>query len=227
MLEYCLLIGPLGTNFNEILFETHTFSFTKIHLEIPGKWRPFCLGVNVFKYCVILHFPVAILNGLVVIFQQVISIWALIHKHLSLLTNPVNSVPRLWIYFHMKLKCGISYSESSFFFFFPSKAPLTHWGQVTLICVINLTIIGSDNGLSPGRRQAIIWTNTGIFLIGTLGTNFSEISIKILAFSFKEMLLKLSSAKWRPFCLGLNVLRGTPHLTYRCEIWGIFCEFKI
>ena len=23
----------------------------------------------------------------------------------------------------------------------------------------NLTIIGSDNGLSPGRRQAIIWTN--------------------------------------------------------------------
>ena len=33
---------------------------------------------------------------------------------------------------------------------------LTHWGRVTNICVSNLNIIGSDNGLSPGRRQAII-----------------------------------------------------------------------
>ena len=33
---------------------------------------------------------------------------------------------------------------------------LTHWGQVTHKCVGKLTIIGSDNGLSPGRRQAII-----------------------------------------------------------------------
>ena len=41
---------------------------------------------------------------------------------------------------------------------------------MTYICVGKLTIIGSDNGLSPGRRQAIIWTNAGILLIGTLGT---------------------------------------------------------
>ena len=46
---------------------------------------------------------------------------------------------------------------------------------MTHICVGNLTIIGSDNGLSPGRRQAIIWPNAGILLIGPLGTNFSEI----------------------------------------------------
>ena len=38
---------------------------------------------------------------------------------------------------------------------------LTHWGRVTHICVGNLTTICSDNGLSPGRRQAIIWTNAG------------------------------------------------------------------
>ena len=50
---------------------------------------------------------------------------------------------------------------------------LTHWGRVTHICVGNLTIIGPDNGLSPGRRQAIIWTNAGILLIGPWGTNFS------------------------------------------------------
>ena len=74
------------------------------------------------------------------------------------------------------------------------------------VCVSNQTIIGSYNGLSPGRRQAIIWTNDGILLIGTLGTNFSDIWIEILTFSFKKMRLKVSSAKWRPFCLGHNVL---------------------
>ena len=83
---------------------------------------------------------------------------------------------------------------------------LTHWGRVTHICVGKLTNIGSDNGLSPGRRQAIIWTNTGILLIGTLGTNFSEILIVIHTFSFNKMHLKMSSAKLGPFCLGLNVL---------------------
>ena len=72
-------------------------------------------------------------------------------------------------------------------------------------CVSKLTIIDSDNGLSPGRRQAIIWTNAGILLIGHLGTNFSEILIEILTFPFKKMSLKVSSAKWRPFCLGLKV----------------------
>ena len=86
--------------------------------------------------------------------------------------------------------------------------PLTHWGRVTHICVGNLTIIGPDNGLSPGRCQAIIWTNAGILLIEPLRTNFSEISIKSHAFSFKEMHLKMSSGKWRPSCLGLNVLTG-------------------
>ena len=84
---------------------------------------------------------------------------------------------------------------------------LTHWGRVTHICVNQLTIIGSDNGLLPDRRQAIIWTNAGILLIGPLGTNFSEILIEILTFSFKKMRLKVSSAKRRPFCLGLNVLK--------------------
>ena len=83
---------------------------------------------------------------------------------------------------------------------------LTHWGRVTHICVSKLTIIGSDNGLSPDRRQAIIWTNAGLLSIGPLGTNFSEILIEILKFSFKKMHLKVSSAKRQPFCPGLNVL---------------------
>ena len=88
----------------------------------------------------------------------------------------------------------------------PRGLLLTHWGRVTHICVSKLTIISSDNGLSPGRRQAIIWTNAWILLIRTLGTNFSEILSEIHAFSFKIMHLKMSSGKRRPSCLGLNVL---------------------
>ena len=65
---------------------------------------------------------------------------------------------------------------------------------------MNCVSIGSHNGLSPVRRQAIIWTNAGLLSIGSLGTIFSEILIKIQNFSFIKMHLKISSAKWRPFC---------------------------
>ena len=92
---------------------------------------------------------------------------------------------------------------------------LTLWGRVTHICVSKLTIIGSDNGLSPDRRQAIIWTNAGLLLIGPLRTNFNEILIEILTFSFKKRRLKVSSAKRRPFCLGLNVLTSSIQQTSR------------
>ena len=83
---------------------------------------------------------------------------------------------------------------------------------MTHICVGKLTIIGSDNGLSPGQRQAIIWTNAGILLIRTLGTNFSEILGEIDSFSFSKMHLKMSSAKWRLFGLGPNELIQWCHM---------------
>ena len=98
-----------------------------------------------------------------------------------------------------------------------SMTNLTHWGRVTHICVSKLAIIGSDNGLSPGRRQAIIWTNAGILLIRILGTNFSEILSEIRAFSFKKMRLKMASAKWRRLCLSLNELM--PPRIVRLTVW--------
>ena len=104
---------------------------------------------------------------------------------------------------HFVIMWKMCYSPNNFVY---KEISLTHWGRVTHICVGKLTIIGSDNGLSPGRREAIIWTNDGILLIGPLGTNFSEILIEILTLSFKKMSLKVSSAKRRPFCLSLNVL---------------------
>ena len=101
---------------------------------------------------------------------------------------------------------------------------LTHWGRVTHICVSKLTIIGSDNGLPPDRRQAIIWTNAGISLIGPLATNFSEILIEILTFSFKKMRLKVSSAKWRPFCLSLNELKSFLREDRHLAILHTWCQ---
>ena len=68
-----------------------------------------------------------------------------------------------------------------------------------------------------GRRQAIIWAIIRILLIGPIGTNFSEILIKIHTFPFKKMHLKVSFVKWRPFCLGFNVL--TP--------WGLVAVCSI
>ena len=94
-----------------------------------------------------------------------------------------------------------------------SSGCLTHWGRVTHICVSKLTSIGSDNGLSPGRRQAIIWTNAGILFIRTLGTSISEILGEIHSFSFWKMHLKMASAKWRLFGLGLN------ELSWRKKCW--------
>ena len=113
--------------------------------------------------------------------------------------------------------------------FCPWRNELTYWGRVTHIWVSKLPTIGSDNGLSPGRRQTIIWTNAGILLIGPLWTNFSEILIEIPTFSFKKVRLKVSSAKWQPCCFGLNVLmtRRMPsihamlEITPRRQIYGI------
>ena len=96
------------------------------------------------------------------------------------------------------------------------KSRLTHW--VTHICVSKLAIIGADNGLSPSWRQAIIWTNSGIFFIGPLETNCSEILIKICISSWNKMHLKMPSGNWRPFFLGLNVLKICPTMYYSLHI---------
>ena len=85
-----------------------------------------------------------------------------------------------------KLNLSLSYLQMSY---------LTYWGPVTYICISKLTIIGSDNGLLPSRRQAIIRTNAGILLIDPFGTKFSEILIEIhtFSFSFKKMYLNTSA----------------------------------
>ena len=88
-----------------------------------------------------------------------------------------------------------------------------NWGRMAHICVGNLTIIGSDSCLSPGRRHAIIWTEAGILLILPPETDFNEIIIKSIHFHSRQFIWKFrqeygghfvlafmcehSKAKWR------------------------------
>ena len=86
---------------------------------------------------------------------------------------------------------------------------------------VKLTNISSDNGLSPIRRQAIIWTNAVIVSIRPQGTYFSEILLKIPKFSFKKIHLKISCAKWRPQCVNILNLSQICLLMPAC--WQIHC----
>ena len=78
---------------------------------------------------------------------------------------------------------------------------------------VNEAIIGPNNGLLPGWRQAIIWTNAGMLLIGHLRTNFSEIISRIFTFSFQEnafqnAVIKLAAILFRPQCVKLLTFVG-------------------
>ena len=140
---------------------------------------------------------------------------------------PGHQYPQCWLNIHcigpvsyktIAHKVNRTASENEITFWKKWPICLTHWGRVTHICVIKFTIIGSDNGLSPSRRQAIIWTNAGILLIRPSGTNFSETLIENNVFLFKKMHLKMSSGKCRPFYLGLNVLRVNHAAFMICQL---------
>ena len=83
---------------------------------------------------------------------------------------------------------------------------------------VHYPTIDSDNGLSPVRCQAIIWANADILSIWPLGINFTGILMEIKTFSFKEVSLKMLSAKRRPFCLGLGGLIQWILFSYHCKI---------
>ena len=93
---------------------------------------------------------------------------------------------------------------------------------VNYICVRKLSLIGSDNGFSPGQHQAIIRTNAAILLIWPLETNVTEMLIEIHTFSFKKIHLTTSSAKWRSFCLGVNVF----NIDIKIIEWHFVANFK-
>ena len=81
---------------------------------------------------------------------------------------------------------------------------LTHWGRVMHICISELNIIGSDNGLALTRH---FWTNAGILLIWPLGTDFSEMLIKIHIFFIQANAWEIVICEVRAICLSLDVLK--------------------
>ena len=90
---------------------------------------------------------------------------------------------------------------------------LTHWGHVMHICVSKLNIIGSDDGLSPGRHLAIIWISDGILLIVTLETNFNEnlnwnLYIFIQENAFEKVVWKTAAILSRSQCVKLILSSG-------------------
>ena len=83
---------------------------------------------------------------------------------------------------------------------------LTHWGRVTHICIGKLTIIGSDNGLSPGRRQAIDYLNQCWNIVNSkLRNKFQwflkrNSSIFIQENAFENVVRKMAAILSRPQC---------------------------
>ena len=138
-----LLTGPWGTNFNEILIEIHTFSFKEKHLKMSfGKWRPFCLGLNVFwrkrKY-------------------ETTGIMASKRPSDCWLPNSprLNSITSIWTEWSpfCRRHFEMHYQRVLFWFFELHRLWYVRWG------VIDNVGIGSCNGFAPDRRQGITWTN--------------------------------------------------------------------
>ena len=102
-----------------------------------------------------------------------------------------------------------------------SHSRVQHWRiypECHIYASVNWVSFGSDNGLSPNRHQAIILTNAGLLSIGPLGRSFNEILIKIQNFSFTKMHLKMSSAKWRPFCPGRDEFSVLHSQAVACQL---------
>ena len=120
------------------------------------------------------------------------------------------------------------------------RSYLTHWGRVTHICVGNLTTIGSDNGLPPGRRQAIIWTKCWNIVNWTPRNiyqwNFNRNSYNFIQENaFENVVCEMAS-----ICLGLNLLTHVNtilhqavdiiiefiHVYQRLPIYSIWCVLQ-
>ena len=65
--------------------------------------------------------------------------------------------------------------------------------------------IGLGNGLSPVQHQAIAWTNDEISTIESLTTKTQQNSDQNTVIFMQKMYSKMSSARWLPFCPGLNL----------------------
>ena len=113
--------------------------------------------------------------------------WNVIEYHTFRITS--TSARSKWVYDHewshfrnifSVFVCLVGVGCVTLFVIHWVQCILTHWGRMMHICVSNLTIIGSDNGLLPGQCQAIIWTNAGTLLIGPQEQTSMKIQLKFI-----------------------------------------------
>ena len=137
---------------------------------------------------------------------------ALIEQYLPNISDPVYSVHQSFMWF-----LWLNWRKSTFY---PVTAPNdSKWWPIMTSsiqeptasnCDVTMTdcsrVVAMDAFLAYFVTPVVQHGASLVLLIVPLGTNVSEISIRIQIFSFKKMHLKISSAKWRPFCLALNVL---------------------
>ena len=112
----------------------------------------------------------------------------------------------LWIesqsgarYSHVCLQCNPSLSIGYLLFFVYLGLSASRYPNVFVLIIILHHLINA--------RRYFVGISWGCFHLSS-GTNFCEILIEIPIFSFIKMHLKISPGKWRPFCLGLNVLNN-------------------
>ena len=100
-----------------------------------------------------------------------------------------------------------------------SHTLLTHWGQVTHICISKVTIIRSDNDLLPGRRQAIIWTNAGLLLIRPLGITSMKLNWNLYSLIQENAIVIriLAAILSRPQRVNMPACTGETDVPHRCH----------
>ena len=91
---------------------------------------------------------------------------------------------------------------------------VAHWGRVTHVCVSELNTIGSGNGLSPERHQAIIWTSAGMLLIGPLRALNQSSNIFNHENALENVVCQMASILSRPQCV--KKLELTHHFNGLC-----------
>ena len=95
----------------------------------------------------------------------------------------------------------------------PSAAFMCQWIWLALIQIMACCLFGT---------KPLVKTNAGLLSIGPLQTNFSEVLIKLQNFSLTKVLLKMSSAKWQPFCPWGDELIKTGQVTHWAGDFSIF-----
>ena len=152
-----------------MLLEIQTFLFKETYLEISPKYLPFFLGVIELTLCTVVY------ENAIEFLEDMLSSWR--KRYFK---------THFWCMEHRFELYTLLVLISSLYVIQWCSHELTE-AKWCIYASVNYAIIVSGNGLSPGRRQAIIWPNAGVLSIWPLGTNISEISIEIHIFSFKKM----------------------------------------